>query len=639
MVDILTEASQECLPDSGISSATQLRAALERPAEGSALRLGEWLLAQGLISQEQLLAALQTQTQTQNVQRDRRLGNILIDNGTLSSDAVTRALALRLGIPSVDVESFVVEPDALAAIPRHEAMRNQVLPLMRCDDELVVAVSNPLLVEPLKELQFISGLRAVPVLADANALMRRLVREYAQWGAASPNRSAAPTPWIAPAAPDTDEANELATEVERQHEHPSVARPRSADEERVARNALVRLVNTIIVDAHEQAASDIHIECSPGRRGTLIRFRRDGDLSDYLQVQGYVGKEIVSRIKIMAGLNIAEHRIAQDGKIDFGRYGPLPLELRVAVVPTAGGHEDVVLRLLGGVAPMPLSALGLDDRSIEALKRLATRSYGILLSVGPTGSGKTTTLHALLQQLKSSDLKIWTAEDPIEITQPGLRQVQVHPQIGWTFSAAMRAFLRADPDVIMIGEMRDAETAKIAIEASLTGHLVLSTLHTNSAAESVVRLLELGMDPFNFADALLGVLSQRLARKLCRKCAKPRVLSAAELESLLDEYCLGTHTDRDAVRARWLAASPAAGVTIREPCGCRACTAGYRGRIGVFELLVASDEVRQEIRARQPLPQILDTALRQGMRPLHQDAIDKLIAGDIDLATMRAVCS
>jgi type II secretory ATPase GspE/PulE/Tfp pilus assembly ATPase PilB-like protein len=634
MVDTTAQPAKENARDSGISCATQLRAALEQPSAGAALPLGEWLLAQGLISDDQLAAALQAQ----RGQRDRRLGNILIDSGALSGDTVTRALVQRLGIPYVDVDSFVVEPDALAAVPRREAMRHQVLPLMRYDEDLVVAVSNPLLVEPLRELQFVSGLRVVPVLADANALMRRLMHEYAHWGAAPAEHSDSAPTWTDAAGADTDQASELASELEREHERPAGTRWRSAEEQRVARNALVRLVNTMIADAHQQAASDIHIECSPGRRGTLIRFRRDGELSDYLQVQGYVGKEIVSRIKVMAGLNIAEHRIAQDGKIDFGRYGALPLELRVAVVPTAGGHEDVVLRLLGGMAPMPLSSLGLDDRLIEELRRLSAHSYGMLLSVGPTGSGKTTTLHALLQQIKSPGLKIWTAEDPIEITQPGLRQVQVHPQIGWSFSAAMRAFLRADPDVIMIGEMRDAETAKIAIEASLTGHLVLSTLHTNSAAESVTRLLELGMDPFNFADALLGILSQRLARRLCRKCARPRVLGTAELEALLDEYCLGTHTDRDAVRARWLATYPA-GVSVREPCGCRACSDGYSGRIGVFELLVANSEVRQAIRARQALPQILDAALSQGMRPLHQDAIDKLLNGDIDLATARAVCS
>jgi hypothetical protein len=252
--------------------------------------------------------------------------------------------------------------------------------------------------------------------------------------------------------------------------------------------------------------------------------------------QGY-SNALVSRIKVMAELDISEHRRPQDGKIDFGRHGPLSIELRVAIIPTANNLEDVVLRILGGAEPLPLDQVGFSARDLGKLKQMISRSYGLILVCGPTGSGKTTTLHSVLRELNRLDIKIWTAEDPIEITQPGLRQVQVNSKIDWTFAAAMCAFLRADPDVIMVGEMRDAETTKIGIEASLIGHLVFSTLHTNSAAESIVRLLDLGMDPFNFADALIGILSQRLARKLCLNCRQVHVASAAGIAVLCDEYC------------------------------------------------------------------------------------------------------
>ena len=283
-------------------------------------------------------------------------------------------------------------------------------------------------------------------------------------------------------------------------------------------SALVGLVNRIILDAVEQKASDIHIEANLGPKTTRVRFRKDGALMNYLELPAQFRNAVVSRIKIMSRLDITERRKPQDGKIDFHRFGPAAVELRVATVPTTGGLEDVVMRVLAAAKPVPMDELGLEAGVLNSIKRLISKPHGLFLVCGPTGSGKTTTLHSLLAFLNTAERKIWTAEDPIEITQPGLRQVQVNSKIGWTFAAAMRSFMRADPDVIMVGEMRDAETAKIGIEASLTGHLVLSTLHTNSAAESIVRLLDLGMDPFNFADALLGVLAERLARRLCPHC-------------------------------------------------------------------------------------------------------------------------
>jgi type II secretory ATPase GspE/PulE/Tfp pilus assembly ATPase PilB-like protein len=294
------------------------------------------------------------------------------------------------------------------------------------------------------------------------------------------------------------------------------------------------------------------------------------------------------------------------------------------------------MRVLGAATPVPMAELGFDPQTLEHLKRLISRPHGLFLVCGPTGSGKTTTLHSLLASLNSAETKIWTAEDPIEIAQPGLRQVQVNPKIGWTFAAAMRSFMRADPDVIMVGEMRDAETAKIGIEASLTGHLVLSTLHTNSAPESVTRLLDLGMDPFNFADALLGVLSQRLVRTLCPHCKVAYTPGAAELEQLAQEYCDASRNDPANVLHAWR--SQPKGVTLYRAKGCGRCDrTGYKGRMGIYELLVADASIKRLVQARAPVSDIAAAAAPQNMRTLKQDGIEKIIRGLTDLHQVHTV--
>ena len=279
----------------------------------------------------------------------------------------------------------------------------------------------------------------------------------------------------------------------------------------------------------ESGASDIHIEPAAGNRPTRIRMRRDGALSDYAEIPARFRSAIVSRIKVMASLDIAEHRKHQDGKIDFSRFGPAKLELRVVIIPTVNGLESVILRLLASSKPLPIDKLCLGSGVLERLREVVEKPHGLLLVCGPTGSGKTTTLHSLMSLINTPERKIWTAEDPIEITQEGLSQVQVNPKIGWTFAETLRSLLRADPDVIMIGEIRDRETAQAAVEASLTGHLVFSTLHTNSAPETVARLLDLGVDPFKFGDSLLGVLAQRLVRRVCPACARPVELREEEV--------------------------------------------------------------------------------------------------------------
>jgi type II secretory ATPase GspE/PulE/Tfp pilus assembly ATPase PilB-like protein len=401
-------------------------------------------------------------------------------------------------------------------------------------------------------------------------------------------------------------------------------------------SVLVQLVNKMIVDAIEQKASDIHIEANAAGKNMRVRFRKDGALVPYLDLPAKFRKAVVSRIKIMCQLDITERRKPQDGKIEFRRFGPLDVDLRVATVPTSGGLEDVVMRVLVAATPVPIAELGFDPQALEHIKRLIAKPHGLFLVCGPTGSGKTTTLHSLLGFLNTSDTKIWTAEDPIEIAQPGLRQVQVNAKIGWTFAAAMRSFMRADPDVIMVGEMRDAETAKMGIEASLTGHIVLSTLHTNSAPESVTRLLDLGMDPFNFADALLGVLAQRLVRKLCPDCKTAYIPGAPQLEDLASEYCGGSKSDPGKILHGWRGQPK--GIALYRAKGCARCDrTGYKGRMGLYELLVADTTVKRLVQTRAPVTEIVAAAAANGMRTLKQDGIDKVIRGLTDLQQVRTV--
>src|SRR5258705_4304496 len=338
----------------------------------------------------------------------------------------------------------------------------------------------------------------------------------------------------------------------------------------------------------------MHMEPQGSKRETRIRSRVDGRCFEYLQVQAVYRRALVSRLKIMAGLDIAERRKPQDGKIKF-QIGERTIELRAATIPTSGvGNEDIVLRILAAEELIHLDKLKMTPRNLRQFRELLAKPYGLILCAGPTGSGKTTTLHSALGAINTPDRKIWTAEDPVEITQRGLRQVQVNPKIGFNFAAAIRAFLRADPDVIMVGEIRDHETAEVAIEASLTGHLVLSTLHTNSAVETVSRLLEMGIDPFNFADSLLGVLAQRLARTLCRECRESYHPAKEEYDALAygfsEEAFAGlkiSYDDR---------------FTLYRGKGCPSCRdTGYKGRIAFREVLLLRRQIKQLIKARSTL--------------------------------------
>lgn len=395
-------------------------------------------------------------------------------------------------------------------------------------------------------------------------------------------------------------------------------------------SAIVQLVNKMIIDAYSRNASDIHIEPRHGKNNAHIRFRVDGACQLYQTVPYTYKRAIVSRLKIMSDLDIAERRLPQDGRIKFKKYAPLDVELRVATVPTAGGNEDVVMRILTAGEPLPLEKMAMSERNYRVFTEIIQKPYGIVLVVGPTGSGKTTTLHAALRYINKPETKIWTAEDPVEITQEGLRQVQVQPKIGFDFATAMRAFLRADPDVIMVGEMRDHETVSTGIEASLTGHLVFSTLHTNSAPETITRLLDMGMDPFNFADALLGVLAQRLVRTLCKDCKEAYNPSREEFDVLVRSYAgdfdsLGFQYNSDLVLYRAK--------------GCTKCgNTGYRGRTGIHEIIVGTDPLKSLIQGRAKMEEIREQAIADGMTTLMQDGIRKTLVGMTDLMQVRKVC-
>jgi type II secretory ATPase GspE/PulE/Tfp pilus assembly ATPase PilB-like protein len=532
----------------------------------------------------------------------------------IAKEDIGKSLSSFYKCPFIEfAESIFIPPDLVRSINPSYLKANYWIPLRGNEEMVEILIDDPYAFQkvqdikrlfPGKEVKFFVGLRE-DILKFVNSVSTGLDAN-------------------APRDSIKDILRDLTDEDQQQVEE---AADLAIDEND---NAVVRLVNQIIIDAYKAGASDIHIEPYSNKRETVVRFRVDGHCYEYQKIPPNYRKPLSSRLKIMANLDIAEHRKPQDGKIRF-RMPYRELELRVATVPTSGmDNEDVVMRILAASEPMPLDKMNMSERNFREFKLLLEKPYGIILCVGPTGSGKTTTLHSALGSINIPARKIWTAEDPVEITQYGLRQVQVQPKIGFTFAAAMRAFLRADPDVIMVGEMRDEETAETGIEASLTGHLVFSTLHTNSAVETVTRLLEMGMDPFNFADALLGVLAQRLARTLCQGCKEKYHPSREDYEALAHGYGeeafakLGIPYDDNFFLYRGK--------------GCGVCNkTGYKGRTGLHELLVATDEIKKLIQARATVAEILQLAVAQGMTTLLQDGIMKCIQGWTDYKQVKAV--
>ncbi|MDD2545278.1 MAG: ATPase, T2SS/T4P/T4SS family [Burkholderiaceae bacterium] len=590
------------------------------------MHLGDLLINQGLVSKDQIADAM---GRAKGPKR-HLLGTILIEMGALTQEQLTHAVAEQLNIPRVALSGFTIQPEVLALVSKDYATDHQVLPLLVTDKTLVVAVESPVDADYLDELRFSAQKQITPVMAPGDELSARILQEYTQAAAATSTLSI---------------EEELRQLTKRLTQGDTAPEQRSELQRQVSDNdtLVVRLVNKMIMDAQRMGASDIHIEAYPEQQPTLIRLRVDGDLTEYLRVPFVLRSALLSRVKIMANLDISEHRMPQDGKIDFSRFAPTKLELRVAVLPTTHGLEDIVMRLLASSKPIPLDKLGMDAALVGHLRRMVQRNYGLILVCGPTGSGKTTTLHSLLAEVNTTETKIWTAEDPIEITHQGLRQIQMIPRIGLNFAAAMRAFLRADPDIIMVGEMRDSETAHIAIEASLTGHLVMSTLHTNSAPESVVRMLDMGLDPFNFADALIGVLSQRLARRLCPACKKPLDNPEEALQQMARDYCRDTALDPEQLLREWrtpapLATGPARG--LYQAVGCEQCNhTGYKGRVGIYELMSASPGIKKLIQTRAPVDRLFAMATAEGMLRLLQYGLLKVLEGVTDQRSVRGACT
>ncbi|HEY3074802.1 MAG TPA: GspE/PulE family protein [Burkholderiales bacterium] len=592
----------------------------------------DYLIADAVLSAGEFeLAARQARKKAIDIE------SVLIDEFQVKVPAIGAALSKFFGVPYEAFKADRVKPaELLKNLKREYVEVNLWVPIDDTKEGLVVLCLDP---ERIRSSRIASN-----VFPKARLIYR--VTTHKDWKDTLNQLYGQES-----AGADLSNVEDLLSGMEDDGSADAAAEGAGGDEvSAAADNELVKLVNKVIVDAYNQNASDIHIEPYPGKAKTEIRFRKDGSLGPYIEVPASYRAAIVARIKIMCDLDISEKRKPQDGKIKFKKFGPLDIELRVATIPTAGGVEDIVMRILAAGEPIPLEKMGFTARNLEELQKTVSKPYGLFFVCGPTGSGKTTTLHSVLKYLNTPDTKIWTAEDPVEITQKGLRQVQVNKKAGLDFAAVMKAFLRADPDIIMVGEMRDKETTGTGIEASLTGHLVFATLHTNSATESIIRLLDMGMDPFNFADALLGILAQRLAKRMC-SCKQPYTPEAAELTAFLREYCdelMNTSRFKadpkgsmEAVYREWVKnfGNEKGQLTFYKPVGCDKCGgSGFKGRCGLHELLIATDKLKKLIQEHSRVAEMLAQCLEDGMRTLKQDGMEKCLMGVTHMKEVRAVC-
>lgn len=576
------------------------------PGRNGRMAKFDYLIAQRLATRAQLAHAT-----TEARQRQVSVESILLEHHGIREADLAAALTLYYRCPYVSLdERTVLSPELLSGLQRPRLRAGAWLPIKRVGDVVTVAVDDPHDLLKVDAIEAVLRPRKVTLVVAVRERILSALDEMT--GTEGRPGTVVEILGEVAAEPVTEDAPEAGNAEISEND-----------------SMVVRLANQIILDAHRARASDIHLEPRGNTRDTAIRFRVDGTCVDYQRIPPTLRNPLVARLKIMAGLDIAERRKPQDGKIRVRTPGRSDIELRVATVPTVGGNEDVVLRLLGSSGLLTLEHLGLSDRNLRELKAIAEKPYGLILSVGPTGAGKTTSLHAVLGHLNTGTRKIWTAEDPVEITQDGLRQVQVRPKIGYTFAAAMRALLRADPDIIMVGEMRDPETAGLAVEASLTGHLVLSTLHTNSAVETVVRLLDLGLNAYNFSDALLGVLAQRLVKRLCPDCRRPYHPTRRDWNELAEAFGV-EELERQGYRYT-------DDVELYESVGCEQCEGkGYRERIAIHELLIGTDAIKRRMQKGARVPQLLARAKREGMTTMVQDGILKALQGITDYRQVKA---
>ena len=596
----MIRASSPALASSGLPSGKT------RPSRIHSAGLYEPLVHQGFLRQEELTLVV-----SEALRRRLDVATLLMDRYRIPKPALGAALAKFYECQFLaSDEQILVEPELLKNLSVDYLRMNHWVPLKRQGQVVEVLIDDPHNPDKRFDVRRAFPGQTVVYHVGLRADIERLLSDACGREVGDPI---------------TDILGELVSEAQlEEQQNATIASITEND------SAIVRLANQIIAEAYRRGASDIHIEPYADRKETGVRFRVDGTCFTYMKIPAAYRRAIVSRVKIMASLDIAERRKPQDGKIRFKLTTGQEIELRVATLPTAGFNEDVVLRLLSANGPRRLEEFEFSAGTRRLVEQLAQKPHGIVLCAGPTGSGKTTTLHAILASINTDERKIWTAEDPIEITQDGLRQVQVHPKIGLTFAATMRAFLRADPDVIMIGEMRDKETADIAIEASLTGHLVFSTIHTNSAVETVVRLLDMGCYPFNFSDAMLGVLAMRLCKRLCSHCRESYHPTHSEYEELVQAF--GEN--------EWAFRRPTydGAFTLFRGRGCEACHhTGYRGRVPIHELMVVSDGMKALIQGRTRTGELLAFAKSEGMQTLVQDGIEKVLQGLTTYKQVRAV--
>jgi len=541
-------------------------------------QLGQILLEQGLLTQEQLDRALEEHRNT-----PKSLGRVLIDLGYIRERDLVAALAEQVGLEFVDLSDYAIDAAATAMIPEAVSRRYRALPIGERDGKLLVAMSDPANVYALDDIRTITGRDVQPVVATANDV-EQAIQKYSGMG---------------------DQVEALASEAAEVLE----TEGELGDVEAAIEDApIVKLVQAIMTQAVADRASDVHIE--PTEKDVRVRFRVDGVLHEVMHSPKSIQNGLISRLKVMADLNIAEKRVPQDGRVSL-RVGTKTLDLRLATLPTVFG-EKVVIRILDkSNALLQLSELGFLEESFKRYEEAFRRPYGAILVTGPTGSGKSTTLYATLNIVNQVDRHIVTVEDPVEYRLPGVNQIQVNPKAGLTFASALRSILRADPDIILIGEIRDRETAMIAVESALTGHLVLSTLHTNDAPSAVTRLTEMEVETFLVASAVDCVVAQRLARKLCERCREPYRPEPTELIEA------GFAEDRLGELGEFYRAA-----------GCNACSnTGYRGRIGLYEVMTMSEEIERLTVERASSETIRQVAVEQGMRTLRDDGLEKARRG------------
>ncbi|MFC1837812.1 ATPase, T2SS/T4P/T4SS family [Thermodesulfobacteriota bacterium] len=572
------------------------------------------LIQNEILTEDQLLSAI-----AKAEKENKDIEKVLMDDFDLSRNKLGKALAQFYNIRFENLTTTIYNPiDLIKGKNIDFFLKGLWVPLHIENGELILAINDPLDNSKIQEVQ---QLYRTPKIELRFALKEDINQLLHSFQGAMKTRSST-----------NKSVGDILDELKGQDIDPLYNESEVfEDDADVNDNAVVLLVRKIIEDAYYQMASDIHIEPYGYEKDAVVRYRIDGRCQQALTVPSAYIKAVVSRIKVLAKMDISEKRKPQDGKIRFRTTNNKIIELRIASIPTTQNNEDIVLRLLASAEPIPLDKM-MRKITFERFKTIIQKPYGIVMVVGPTGSGKTTTLHSALAYINKPERKIWTAEEPVEITQHGLRQLQVNPKAGPTFAQAMRAFLRADPDVIMVGEMRDHETVKMGIEASLTGHLVFSTLHTNSAPETITRLIDMGMDPFNFADSLLGVLAQRLTRILCPDCKETYHPDAIEYDHIKDLY--GEYYDER------LGIPYTDELILYKPKGCKKCNdVGYKGRIGLYELLIGDREMKRQIIERCLVDDLRDVAVKQGMTTLIQDGIHNTFEGKTDMKQVLSVCS